>query len=96
MTARVEEVRLGDGIEQDLLGYIGDEIALDAAGLRRDEDLIGSGRVDSLGLLQILSFIETRYHVDLLAVGSPRDLGSVAAMAAAIRREAGGARAEGA
>lgn len=85
-----------DDVESALLRFIAEEIAADRDGLRTEEHLIDSGRVDSLGLLQILSFIDTHWHVDLLGVGSPRDLASIATMAAAVRRERGGAQAESA
>ena len=52
-----------------------------------DEDaLITSGRVDSMGLLQILGYIQQRYSVDLMAVGNPQDFDTVKALAAAVRR----------
>jgi hypothetical protein len=59
----------------------------DSAGaIGAEEPLISSGRVDSMGLLQVLSFVQERYGVDLLSTGSPRDFETVTAMAAAIRR----------
>ncbi|MGC3997125.1 MAG: hypothetical protein QM767_06225 [Anaeromyxobacter sp.] len=62
------------------------------------ENLIDTGRIDSLGLLQILGFVDERWHVNLLVVGSPADLQSVAGLAGAVRRElaARGRAAEGA
>jgi acyl carrier protein len=86
-----------DEVERALLRFIAEEIAADRGDLQTTENLIDSGRVDSLGLLHILSFIDAHWHVDLMGVGSPRDLASIATMAAAVRRERGGARhAEGA
>ncbi|HOX24800.1 MAG TPA: hypothetical protein PLL30_03425 [Candidatus Krumholzibacteria bacterium] len=77
-------------IENTLIRFIADEIfpGADAAPPAVDEPLIASGRVDSLGLLQVLGFIQQRWHTDLMAVGSPDDFISVAAMATAIRRHA--------
>ena len=74
-------------IEQDLRQYISEQIVLDAgeAGVGEDEPLLSSGRVDSLGLLQILSYIDERYGVALMDRGSPHDCESVKALAAAIR-----------
>ena len=36
-----------------------------------DENLMGSGTLDSLTLLQTLGFIQNRFSVDLLAMASP-------------------------
>ena len=57
--------------------------------LAADEPLISSGLVDSLGLVQILMHIQQRFGVDLMSVGSPQDFDSVAALAAAVRRNKG-------
>jgi acyl carrier protein len=75
-------------IETDLQQYIANEIVLEKAegGITFDELLISSGRVDSIGLLQVLGFIQERYGVDLFSSGTPRDFETVAAMASAIRR----------
>jgi len=56
---------------------------------RIDEPLIRSGRLDSMGLLQVLGFIEQRYGVRLTETGSPEDFETVAALAAAVRRARG-------
>jgi acyl carrier protein len=77
----------GDGVEEAILRFVAAEVAATPEGLTREERLVETGRVDSLGLLQILSFVEEHWQVNLLAAGSPRDLETVAAMAAAIRRE---------
>lgn len=94
----VNVVKLEAGeVERALLRFIGEQLAADAEGLAPDENLIDSGRIDSLGLLHLLSFIETQWHVDLMGTGTPRDLASVATMAAAVRRERGvGAPGDGA
>lgn len=76
-----------DAIEGALLRFIGREVATSDDGLTADEPLIETGRVDSLGLLQILSFVDASWHVDLMSVGDPGDLRSVSALGAAIRRE---------
>jgi acyl carrier protein len=87
-----------DEIERTLIDFVERSVVVDGARVAREERLVESGRVDSIGLLQILGFVAERYEVDLLVLGSPRDLLSVAALAAAIRREAAGRdrRAEGA
>lgn len=75
-------------IEMDIKNYITSELLREqnAAALTDDDALISSGRVDSMGLLQILGFVQQRFGVDLMAVGSPQDFDSVTALAAAVRR----------
>jgi acyl carrier protein len=79
-------------IEADIKTYITSELlAKDSSSTLGESDpLVSSGRVDSMGLLQILSFIQERFGVDLMAVGSPHDFDSVTALAAAVRRNKGG------
>lgn len=57
-----------------------------ARDLTPDRPLITSGLVDSMGLLQILGFVQQKFGVDLMATGSPTDFDSVGALAAAVRR----------
>lgn len=78
-------------IESDLQQFISAEVALDPGegGIKADEPLISTGKVDSMGLLQILGFIQQRYGIDLMATSGPRDFESVASLAAAIRRARG-------
>jgi acyl carrier protein len=76
-----------EAMEEAILRFVSAEVAAAPDGLTREERLVETGRVDSLGLLQILSFVEEHWQVNLLAAGSPKDLESVGAMAAAIRRE---------
>lgn len=33
--------------------------------LNHDEDLLGSGLVDSMGIMRIVRFIEKRYHIEI-------------------------------
>jgi acyl carrier protein len=52
-------------IEDDLLEYIGTEIAYDRSdGLTADDPLI-EGVLDSLGVLKLVSFVEERYQVKI-------------------------------
>lgn len=78
-------------IETDLLEFITAEVIPDAGpgGVREDEALIRSGRVDSMGLLQILGFIQQRFGVDLASAAGPGDFETVDSMAAAVRRSRG-------
>lgn len=75
-------------IESNLSHFIGAEILTDGATepIGNNDALISSGRVDSMGLMQLLGFIQTTYGVDLTASGEPDDYDSIAALAAAIRR----------
>jgi acyl carrier protein len=77
-------------IEADLQSFIASEVVVDAGkevGL--EEPLIRTGRIDSMGLLQILGFIQQRYGVDLAATGGPSDFETVTSLARAIRRSRG-------
>ncbi len=87
-----------DEVERTLVDFVQNKVVVDGGAVAPEERLVDAGRIDSLGLLQILGFLDERYRVDLLAVGSPRDLQSIAGLAAAVRRELGArtARAEGA
>jgi len=78
-------------VEADIKQYITSELFSDdrSSKLADDEPLVSSGRVDSMGLLQILSFVQERFGVDLMAVGTPHDFDSVTALAAAVRRHKG-------
>jgi acyl carrier protein len=75
-------------IETDLQEFIAAEVVADgvAGGVTVDEPLIRSGRVDSMGLLQIFGFIQQRYGVDLSSSGGPSDFETVRSLAAAVRR----------
>ncbi|MFH2054309.1 MAG: acyl carrier protein [bacterium] len=74
--------------EAEIRQFIATELLQDERGasLTEDQALITSGLVDSMGLLKILAFVQQKFGVDLMAVGSPMDFDSVAALAAAIRR----------
>jgi acyl carrier protein len=82
-------------IESDLQSFIAAEVVADGGeGIGLDEPLIRSGRIDSMGLLQVLGFIEERYGVYLSETGSPSDFESVTTLAAAIRQQRGEAGAD--
>jgi acyl carrier protein len=78
-------------LEEELQEFIRNEIVLDpgAGEIGPNDPLLSSGLVDSMGLLQILDFVQQRYGTDLLSVGGPRDFESVASLAAALRRARG-------
>lgn len=75
-------------IERALHGYIVESLLDGSAGSGPgdDENLIGTGRIDSLGLLKLVGYVQQHYGVDLMAVGGPEDLESIRSLAAAIRR----------
>jgi hypothetical protein len=75
-------------VERALLDFVQRNVVVDGDTVSREEYLVESGRVDSIGLLQVLGFVAERWAVDLLVLGSPDDMRSVAALAAAVRREA--------
>lgn len=77
------EAEIKQFIEGELLA---DDRAIDLA---VDRALITSGLVDSMGLLQILGFVQQRFGVDLMVTGSPMDFDTVGALAAAVRRSHG-------
>jgi acyl carrier protein len=66
-------------IEDQIRQFITSEILKDnqSSQLNDDDPLISSGRVDSMGLLQILGYVQQQFAVDLMAVGGPQDFDSV-------------------
>jgi acyl carrier protein len=72
-------------IENDLQQFIATEVVVEG-GVGLNEPLISSGKVDSLGLLQILGYIEQRYGVTLLTSSSPKDFENIESLAGAIRK----------
>ncbi len=47
-------------------------------GLAEDERLVGSGLIDSLAILQIVTYLETTYDIDFAMRGvDPEQLGSI-------------------
>jgi acyl carrier protein len=75
-------------IEADLQRFVSTEVVVEG-GLATDEPMISSGKVDSLGLLQILGYIEQTYGVTLLTSSSPKDFESIETLASAIRKAGG-------
>ena len=52
-----------------------------------DDPLVESGLIDSLALLQIISYLEERHEIDFSLVGiDPGELGSITAILALIER----------
>jgi acyl carrier protein len=75
-------------IEADLQRFICSEVVPEG-GVAESDALISSGKVDSLGLLQILGYIEQNYGVTLLTAGNPKDFESIRTLATAVRKARG-------
>jgi len=75
-------------IEAELQRFVSTELFLEG-GVATDELLISSAKVDSLGLLQILGYIEQTYGVTLLTSSNPKDFESIETLASAIRKAGG-------
>jgi acyl carrier protein len=57
--------------------------------LKDDDRLVGSGLIDSLAILQIVTWLETAYGIDFSTRGvSPEDLGSIGGILGVIAKEA--------
>jgi acyl carrier protein len=78
-------------IEEQLRDFIVSEVV--AEGKDREigpgDPLIATGLIDSMGLLQVLGFVQQRFGVDLLGTGDPEDFQSIQSLAAAVRRVRG-------
>ena len=73
-------------IEAEITQYITTELLpKDVPAPDENDALVTSGRIDSLGLLNILNFIHQRYGIDLIMVGTSEDYDTVASFAAAVR-----------
>jgi acyl carrier protein len=75
-------------IESDLQRYISSELVLERGRnqlVQAQDPLLSSGRVDSLGLLQLLDYVEQQYGVSLLSFGEPQSFDTVEGIAQAIR-----------
>jgi acyl carrier protein len=56
--------------------------------LHDDERLVGSGLIDSLAILQIVTYLEVNYGLDFAARGiSPEELGSIGGILKLIEQE---------
>ncbi len=73
-------------IESQLHRYLRSDILGDESEIELDDSLISSGRIDSLGLLKLLGFIQDRFKVDLMSSEGPEAFETIRALAEAIRR----------
>jgi acyl carrier protein len=78
-------------IALQLRQFVQSEVMRDNEAVELQEPLFETGRVDSLGLLQIVEHIGREFGVDLLQRGRPADLRTLATLAQAILREGGAA-----
>ena len=75
-------------IRSELRNYIEKSLLSDGSGaVSDDETLIESGRIDSMGLIKLLGFIQQKYGIDLMNVAGPDDLQSIATIADALSRQ---------
>ncbi len=77
----------GLSIAQGLQRFLGVEVLRSGDAVGLDEPLFETGRVDSIGLLQLVEHVSREYGVDLLQRGRPADLRTLSTVAAAIVRE---------
>lgn len=52
-------------IGNEVEGFIVDKITLDGESIARDEDLLASDTLDSLGIVELVSFLEARFGVQV-------------------------------
>jgi acyl carrier protein len=81
-------------VEETLREFIATELSWPGApsALSDDLPLIASGAVDSLGLVQLVSFVESRYGIPVAIEDVvPRNFGTIAAIAQFVERRSGGA-----
>ncbi|MGC4113932.1 MAG: acyl carrier protein [Myxococcales bacterium] len=85
-----------DGAEQSVaLGlqqFLHEQVLRSGEAVGLDEPLFETGRVDSIGLLQLVEYVAREHGVDLLQRGRPADLRTLATLAAAVLRESAQAR----
>lgn len=79
-------------IEEELKQYIQERIlrGTSTIDVTIDDALIATGRLDSLGLMQLLAHVQQRWKVDLLTLAGPDDFVSITTLAQAIRKYAQG------
>lgn len=74
---------------EDLMVFLGTIVrpGIDPSSFSDDTNLIDVGVIDSLALIQIISYLEQNHGLDLQAGGvDPNDLGSVLGILGAIER----------
>jgi acyl carrier protein len=80
-------------VEQTVRDFLGNELGKDGAALGRDESLLETGTIDSMGVLQLVGFLESTYGIkveddDLM----PENFDTIAAITSFVERRQAGAR----
>ena len=80
-------------VEAAVRGFLTNELGKDASQVGADDSLLESGTIDSMGVLQLVAFLETTYGIkidddDLM----PDNFDTIAAIASFIERRQAGAR----
>ena len=76
-----------NAIEQELQDFISGQVVRRGGNVAVTAPLVESGLVDSLGLIQIVAHITSRYGVNLTQAGGPDDFRSIQTLAEAVTRE---------
>lgn len=65
---------MDDTIEHELLTLINDELSIDPeTPVERDTDLIMTGQIDSIGVMEIVDWLEVRLEVDIDSIDIVRE-----------------------
>ncbi len=75
-------------IEEEIRVYVTANLLKSRGGpeVADDTALIQTGRIDSLGLLKLIGFIDRRFHVNLMDDATPEEFESISQLAQAVRR----------
>ena len=76
--------------KQNLLAFLGtiQKAGLPIGSLREDDRLVASGLIDSLAILQIVTYLESTYDIDFAMTGvDPEQLGSIGGILDVIEQE---------
>ncbi len=75
---------------QDLLGFLGkiQKAGLPVESLSENDALVASGLIDSLAVLEIVTYLESTYGIDFSVRGiDPEELGSIRSILDLIEKE---------
>jgi acyl carrier protein len=80
-------------VESTVREFLRTELGKDESSVGRDDSLLESGTIDSMGVLQLVAFLESTYAIkvdddDLM----PENFDTIASIAAFIERRQAGAR----
>ena len=81
-------------VQRDIRQFIGEELKRDVKGVTDEESLLEAGILDSVGVLQVVGFIEQQYGIAVTDDEMmPENFETLAAIAAFVERRLGAARA---